>query len=77
MSVPAKTVPIAKSKATVAWVHKHVGPVIASMASQGYIDGLQALELLDGLDGLIGLVKFMERYGDAIRSAVARGEIRA
>ena len=60
-------VPLAKTIRTVEWVDANVRPLIASLAGQGKIDGVEAMALLDGLDGLVALVRFVEQHGDAIK----------
>ena len=66
-------VPIEKTAQTAAWVDKNIRPLIASLAGQGKIDGIEAMALLDGLDGLLALVKFVEKHGEAIKRAAAGG----
>lgn len=64
-------VPLAKQKLTVSWVDKHVRPLITSLASQGHLDGIEAMDLLEGLDGLLDLMPYLERHGETIKRAVA------
>lgn len=65
----SKPVAIARQLKAAVWIDKNVKPLIASLASQGNIDGVEALELLDGIEGLLALVKFVQQHGDAIKRA--------
>ena len=35
------------------WVDKNVKPLVASLASQGHLDGVEAMGLLDGIERLL------------------------
>ena len=66
-------VPIERSVQMADWMHANIRPLLASLAGQGKIDGIEAMQLLEGLDGIQGLVGFFEKYGDRIKAAVAKG----
>ena len=46
------SVPLAKRLRAATWVAKNVKPLVASLASQGKIDGVEAMDILEGIDGL-------------------------
>lgn len=62
-------VPIEKQVVAAAWIDKNVKPLIASLASQGHIDGAEAMTILDGIEGVIATVKFVQQHGEAIKRA--------
>lgn len=55
--------------AYVEWLDRHVKPLIASLASQGKLDGVEALQLLDSHDRTVAAIKFMDTHSAAIRDA--------
>jgi hypothetical protein len=67
MSEGPVRVSLSKQQKAIEWVRKHCSPMIASLASQGEVDGAEALEILDGIDGLVGLVKFVRKHESQIK----------
>lgn len=66
-------VPIAKQLKAASWIDKNVKPLIASLASGGNMDGVEAMEILDGIEGILATIKFVEQHGDAIRRGALQG----
>lgn len=64
-----RTVPIDKQLRTALWVLQHVRPMVASLASQGKVDGVEALDLMDGMEGIPNTLSWLERNLAAIRAA--------